>query len=290
LRKKCRKKVIDLTGKKENMKSEERHELKSNELAEWLGNLPEWASENFKFIIGLTAVIVVIVGIYGWKVYYKNVVQARRQEEFTNLIGNISEMKGQIVNAGLSSGSDTSYVLKDAANELNKFAESTSNMDMAAYALIKQAEALRAQLHYGKGVFDADKEQIKNAKAAYELAIQKSTKPVLNAIAEYGLGLCEEELHNFDQAKQIYEKIVANPKYAGITIVADVEFRIKTMSDYQSDITFLPNPVKPKTTLSQPTILPGIKDANSPGLMIPPAETNLPAKVTILPPVEINRP
>ncbi len=273
------------------MKSEERHELKSNELAEWLGNLPEWASENYKFIIGLAAVIVVLVGVYGWRVYYINVVQANRQEEFTNLMGGISEIKSQIVSSGFS-GSDSSYVLIQAADELKKFAESANNSDMAAFALIKQAEALRAELYYRIGVSDANKtlEQIEKAKSAYNLAIQKSTKPVLNAIAEYGLGLCEEELRNFDQAKQIYEKIVANPKYAGIAIVADVEFRIKTMSDYQSDIRFLPNPVKPNAAIPQPTILPSIKDVNLPSLANPPAEANLPASISILPPVEINRP
>ncbi len=33
------------------MKSEHRHELKTNELAEWIANFPTWAKENAKVLI-----------------------------------------------------------------------------------------------------------------------------------------------------------------------------------------------------------------------------------------------
>ena len=35
------------------MKAEHRHELKTNELVEWLTNLPQWANENLTTIIGV---------------------------------------------------------------------------------------------------------------------------------------------------------------------------------------------------------------------------------------------
>ena len=43
------------------MKSDHRHELKTNELAEWLGNLPEWTKENLVTIIAVVVVVVVVV-------------------------------------------------------------------------------------------------------------------------------------------------------------------------------------------------------------------------------------
>ena len=61
------------------MKSEHRHELKTNELAEWLSNFPEWLKENSKTIIGITALVVIVVGFYGWRRYDKNVLQVREQ-------------------------------------------------------------------------------------------------------------------------------------------------------------------------------------------------------------------
>ena len=41
------------------MKSSHRHELKTNELAEWLSNLPQWAKENRITIIGALVLIVI---------------------------------------------------------------------------------------------------------------------------------------------------------------------------------------------------------------------------------------
>ena len=79
------------------MKSDHRHELKTNELAEWLGNLPQWTKENLATII----IVVVVVGaagaLYGWRLYSKNVVQVQEQTEFTNLLNQISSGKMQIL-------------------------------------------------------------------------------------------------------------------------------------------------------------------------------------------------
>ncbi len=40
------------------MKAEHRHELKTNELADWLGNLPQWSKDNIVSIIAVAIAIV----------------------------------------------------------------------------------------------------------------------------------------------------------------------------------------------------------------------------------------
>jgi uncharacterized protein YciW len=267
------------------MKAEHRHELKTNELAEWLGNLPQWANQNSKVIIGLAAAIVVLIGFYAWRTYDKNVIQAGRQEDFTNKLISVSETKGQVASSGLVA-TDTSYELKRVADDLKNLSNTTGNSDIAAFALIKQAEALRSDLHYTIETPDAAKitEQINNAKDAYTLALKKSTKPVLKAIAEFGLGLCEEELRNFGQAKQIYQKVTESPEYAGTAIVAAAEIRLKTMSDYQTDITFMPAPVQQKASATLSQIGSTTKDVNLP------VDVNSPVTISIVPPVETNQP
>ena len=55
------------------MKSEHRHELKTNELAEWIGNLPQWARENRRMIIYVSVVAVLVIGSASWYWYNKNV-------------------------------------------------------------------------------------------------------------------------------------------------------------------------------------------------------------------------
>ncbi|MBA7624503.1 hypothetical protein ES703_31912 [subsurface metagenome] len=44
------------------MKSKHRHDLKTNELAEWIGNLPQWARENHRTIIYVSVVAVLVIG------------------------------------------------------------------------------------------------------------------------------------------------------------------------------------------------------------------------------------
>ncbi|MHC4570136.1 MAG: hypothetical protein ACYTE3_30810 [Planctomycetota bacterium] len=81
------------------MKSEHRHELKTNELAEWLGNLPQWTKENLVTIICVSAFIVVLAGVYLWRGYNRNVVRVRERNEFTTLLSRVSDAKRKIMQA-----------------------------------------------------------------------------------------------------------------------------------------------------------------------------------------------
>ncbi|HSV27849.1 MAG TPA: hypothetical protein VLH60_08150, partial [Sedimentisphaerales bacterium] len=46
------------------MKSGRRHELATNELADWIANIPDWWRENSKIVITVIAMILVIGGIW----------------------------------------------------------------------------------------------------------------------------------------------------------------------------------------------------------------------------------
>jgi len=232
------------------MKSDHRHELKTNELAEWLRNLPEWTKENLVTIIIVVAVIAAAGGVYGWSVYSKNVVLAREQAEFTNLINQIPGGKMQILQGQESQGRDFSFLLLQPANNLQSFAQKTKHERMAAMALIKRAEALRAELHYGS----VDKQylisQINLAKESYNQALEKCrTIPSLAAKARFGLGLCEEELGNFDDARAIYEDIAENPDYAHTLAAVQAQRRLEVMTDYRQEIAFQPAPKMPESPI-----------------------------------------
>jgi tetratricopeptide (TPR) repeat protein len=284
------------------MKSEHRHELKTNELAEWLSNLPQWTKQNLITIICVSALVVVLAGVYLWRGYNRNIVQVRNRTEFTNLINQVSGAKIQIVQAS-AQGRDLAFMLIQLAKNLDTFAQDTKNNRMAAMALVKRAQALRAELHYGTVEQQYIIDQTKKAKASYatafgltygehlskeflerddyvelkKLALEKSsTNPVLAAAAEFGLGLCEEELGNFKDARKIYGEIVANSEYEGIVTVTQAQRRLKTMADYEQKIAFVPDPNPEPVAASQPSI------------DITPAEVKLPAN--IIPPFNFNRP
>lgn len=252
------------------MKSDHRHELKKNELAEWLSHLPQWTKENLITIVLVAVLIVAVAAFYIWKVYGKNVAQVREQTEFTNLLNQLSGSRMQILQAQ-AQGSNLSFLLLQPAKSLQTFAQSTNDKQMAALALIKRAEALRAELHYGNVEEQYFISQTNLAKASYTEALARCpTNLSLAAAAKFGLGLCEEELGNFEQARQIYQDIAANPDFEGTVAVVKVKRRLETMADYEQKIVFKPAP-KPE-----------------PAIQIKPADANLPVDTNL--PIDANRP
>ncbi len=279
------------------MKSDHRHELKTNELAEWLSNLPDWTKENLTTIILVAVLLVAAAGVYIWRGYNRNIVQNRQHVEFTSLLNQLSGGKMQIVQAQ-SEGKDQSFMLLQPANNLETFARQTKNGRMAALALIKRAEALRAELHYGTVQKEYLISQTNLAKASYEKALERCPDdPSLAGAARFGLGLCEEELGNFKQARQIYQEVASNGTFAATVAAVQAKRRLATMADYERQIVFKPRPTPPPAAAepnepvqaaSAPIIQIGPADAN---LLVDtnlPVDTNHPAEG--VPPVEANRP
>lgn len=277
------------------MKSDHRHELKTNELAEWLSHLPQWTKENLTTIIMVCVVVIVGIGIYTWRVYNVSVVRVRERAEFTTLINQLAGAKMQILQAQ-DQQRDSSFMLLQPAKGLETFAQNTKNDRMAALALIKRAEALRAEVHYGNVEKEYFTSQINLAKNSYTEALQRCPdEPSLAAAAKFGLGLCEEELGSFEQARQIYQEIVANPDFEPTVAVVQAKHRLATMADYTQEIVFGPAPkptaTKPVTQIQPPDsdqvrdIIPSFNiyrpldlDLNFPAEADPPVETNAPAE------------
>lgn len=273
------------------MKSDHRHELKTNELAEWLSNLPEWTKENLTTIILAVVLLAAAAGVYIWRGYNRNIAQNRQHVEFTGLLNQLSAGKLQIVEAQ-SQGTDQSFMLLQPANSLETFAQHTKNSRMAALALIKRAEALRAELHYGTVQKEYLISQTNMAKASYEKAIEKCPDdPSLVAAAKLGLGLCEEELGNFEQARQTYQDVASKSEFADTVAAVQAKRRLAVMADYERQIVFKPKPVPPGAA-AEPNQAP--QAASAPVVQINPADvnivvdTNQPVDANL--PVEANRP
>lgn len=223
------------------MKAEHRHELKQNELAQWLSNFPNWAKENIRMITYFCVVIVFIAGWYVWSYYKKNVIQLGEKTRFSQMVTELNRSKMRTINGVENEGVDYSYTLIQTANKLRNFARNTKNDNMAAFAYIKQAEGLRAELYYRTEPVGQKylKDQIGKAEKAYENAIERAKdNPSLLALANYGLGLCAEELGSFDKAKGIYQRVIDNEQFAGTTAVISAKHRLNVMDDYREKIVF----------------------------------------------------
>jgi hypothetical protein len=264
------------------MKAEHRHELKTNELAEWIANFPQWAKDNLKVIIYVSVVLVLVAGSYFYRRYQNTVVAARKQQAFTNLIVPFQRAKIGILQ-GQAAGIDNSYKLFQTANRFRSTANEAKNDHMAALALIKQAEVLRTELHYRVEPISEQEveDQINRAKAAYKQAIEKSSKDaLLRGKATFGVGLCEEELGNFELARQIYNEVVADANFANTVAAAQAKNRLATISDYQQEIVFKPAPPR-KAEVVQPLIQPAPVDINLPVSIDLPSDTNLPSDINL---------
>jgi tetratricopeptide (TPR) repeat protein len=270
------------------MRSDHRHELKSNELADWIMNFPNWANENRTSLIGAGTVILVALLIYFFSFYRQNVVSARNEVRLTNLVAQVPQQMNRVASAAMQNNDET-YVLLQSQQDLLDFAQKSSNSNMAALALIQRGAALRAEIHYRLNEVSPEDlaAQIGKAKDSYQQALdRKPSSPALAAAAQYGLGLCEEELGHFDQAAQIYREVAQKPEYAGTTAQAEAAYRLKIMDDFKTAVVFKPAPPKPaQATAPSVQIQPGNAQAPAPVIQIQPSDGQAPAAPAPIGPV-----
>jgi tetratricopeptide (TPR) repeat protein len=288
------------------MKSEHRHELKTNELADWIAHFPEWASQNRNTLIAAAAILLVAVLVYFWRYYRQDIVSVRRQTRLTNLVWQVQQQTNNVARAAMQND-DQSYVLLPVAKDLEDFAQSTSDNDVAALALLERADALRAELHYRLADISPEElnKQIGQARESCQQALDRArSNPTLAAMAQFELGLCEEDLGNFDKAGAIYREVAQKPEYAGTTAQAAAAYRLQIMGDFKTDVVFKPAPPPQASKPPIPTIQIKPGDTNAPtAVQVPanpsigpvapsaaPAPNQAPAPVGPAQPAEANKP
>jgi uncharacterized protein YceK len=158
-------------------------------------------------------------------------------------------LAGQVSNEALKSEATAVarkiHGVRRIYNELEIAANEAEDADLAAMAFIKRAEAIRASLHYGAEDAEAEvvTSQIAQARKAYTNAATKAQGNVsLSAKAEFGLGLCAEELAEYDGAQKIYQKIVDTPAYAATVFPTQAQTRLDNMDDNKAKFVFVDAP------------------------------------------------
>jgi len=258
------------------MRAEHRHELKTNELAQWLMGLPEWFKKNSRIISYVTAVVIIVGGVYLYNWYQKTVASGRERNSLTALLAQTAAQEGQIARVQ-AEGVDASYMLLQVANELENFANGAKDDTVAALGLIKEAEILRTELHFRLGpVSEQDlANQVNRAKnsltKALDVYLKRTPNSSLEAMAKLGMGLCEEELGNLDAARSIYKEMATNEAFDGTTSAAAAKKRLTTMDFYTQKIALKPSPKpeQPAQQVPSPSLVPQgevTPEANTPGL------------------------
>ena len=223
------------------MKSERRHELATNELADWVIHFPEYAKKNRGTII-IVAAFVIAIGIYSYYYYYVrgSATTSREHEKLTNLLEFPRRNKERVAQ-GYVRGASISDEFIMTASQLAAVAldlEQTSPV-LSAIAIIKQAEALRAELHYRpeEAPQDVTRYQIDQAEELYRKAIDLAGENMtIEVMAKFGTGLCAEELGDIDGARQIYQEIAAEARYEASPYSARARLRAATIDDYKGEV------------------------------------------------------
>ncbi|MHC5059913.1 MAG: tetratricopeptide repeat protein [Planctomycetota bacterium] len=254
------------------MDKEHRHELKSNELADWITHLPDFALRNWAQITGVILIIIALLVIPIFRRTRSNTAMTL-QMEATQLMQEIGQEKAKVVQSQSQGALETQSQLLVVANSLEDAAKKAKKPYAAALALIKRGEALRADLHYQSAQVERSVvlSHIKQAKAAYESAIEKAKgNSTLIGMAQIGLGLCAEEVGDFDGARQIYEAILAGSDFVGTIFPAKAQHRLDFMDDNRAKFVFVeaPQPDMSELGLEMPVdagpVQPGALDSETP--------------------------
>lgn len=249
------------------MDSKHRHELMHNELADWIGKLPELVKEYRNQIIG---VLLLAIGLISWPILNRWGAESdfAAQAKVTDALAQAEMAKFMAISSYAQPDPNAPSVnsLLVAANTLADDAKTSPNKDLAALALIKQGQTLRTELALKKEMVPQDivDTQIKSAQEAYQKALDQATMPTIRAMAQFGLGLCLEELGQLEQAKDAYKKIVDDAAYAGTPLVKMAQDRMNNMADNNAKFNFVeaPKPI-PAATLPEVQAAPAAVEPNT---------------------------
>lgn len=253
------------------MDAEHRHELKTNELAQWLSDFPELAKKNANIIIG---VVLIAIGFLTWPMLNRMASEKglTQQAETTN---SIQMLETDIIKAVTDKSEDPqakqqalSMLLVNADTLLEKAGE-LENPNLAAMARIKAAQTIRTELQLRReDVSVATVEaQIKKASDAYQKAFDGADDAQIKGLAKLGLGLCSEELGQTEQAAAIYQEILKNDAYAATIVPVQAQKRLDFLAEKSGSVYFAPAPVE--VTETPAAQQPGA--ASSPSVQIAPA-------------------
>jgi predicted negative regulator of RcsB-dependent stress response len=178
------------------MKAEERHKLKTNELANWLGRVPAFGRKYAYWLIGL--VVVVVLGVGGWLIYswHKDAVRTEKWDALAKAsqVGDPAER----------------------ANQLAQFVKDHGDNDTpTSWALYQEAEAIQEQAVSGRP--GADQLRRRAEELYQKLINERAYDPVVTPMARISLAnlLLGGSQPELERARDLFLTVQADTKADG---------------------------------------------------------------------------
>jgi len=167
------------------MKTERRHELEKNQLADWLGHTITWCEDNARLLVGCVAGLLIIGAAFAMLSNRKEEREAKAWDSF------FAARSGQ--------SADTTALESIAKTDKDLFAGKLADITLADIAL-----------NQGLELMSTDREQaethLTQARNHYS-EVRKAGDEHLQERAELGLARCYESMGQIDEAKAEYTKL-----------------------------------------------------------------------------------
>lgn len=215
------------------MKSEHRHELQQNELAQRLTGALEWSGANAPLLVGI---VVGAAVVFGGILYFRNSMNESAQSRWDTFFSA----------AGRQDGNSLETL---GARESGSLAGQMANILLADMALSNGIDLMSTD----RGAAET---QLNTAKAKYEKAGAQAADPLVTQRSILGLARYYETVGKLDEAKTEYQKLVSNHAKGPYAEMAKRKVSILTDSSTQAFAAWYrdhkPLPAKPGDGLGLP--------------------------------------
>lgn len=224
------------------MDADTRHQLKTNELAEWLGSI---SLSDRRTLLWIGILLVIVLGYAAWRVnaWQK---QSLLDQQWATLAQ---------VSAELTQPTSETF---DRARQLITEARDPT---LAMLARLRLASALIREA----GANPDDPYLTEAASLLETIAGDPSVPPQIRAGALYELGTVHETRRELDAARKCYQQLLDEKAFAGIPYVDLARQRLATLDDLARPVEFLPGQPPPATQpATQPATAPATQPATAP--------------------------
>lgn len=237
------------------MKADERHKLRTNQLADWVQHAPQFLRKHARLLV-TCVLLVVAVGLALWYRSYRN--EAQQDKAWNELAAAVSKYDH-------ASSSGLAGDQADAIQEFGRIAtEYPKTPPVTIMALLYQGEGLLDQARrkaldvVGRGNY---RNLLDEAEKALEAAVRQPYHPLFTAQARLALAGVATDQSDFSKAREILTAIKDDPK-------ADAEMKslaAKQIVDLAgaTRITF----ARPTPTTSVDVPIPGRLESSQPDVL-----------------------
>ncbi len=231
------------------MKAEERHQLKTNEL-------PEFLKKHLTTIIACAVTFLLAIFIAPWAVNMWKDSNRIKNSQLQRILVNRSIEQTRLVNQAQTAMQDPEST--DVGAEYNNVPIITELTNLAGGAneavnitvAIQQAQTILSELYYSQEDISGERksEICKKADDLFQQIESNSASNVAaTAQAKLGRAMIAEELNQWDRAQSIYNEIVVDKdgKYANTMFATLAQQRLDIMDDLKEIVVFPPAPPAP---------------------------------------------